>query len=176
MTTTQLQATPVEKDTDAAKQVTKRLRKELMSLMSMRMQGVSAFPIGDDLFGWMGTVRGTKGTPYEDLDFKLNLRFTTKYPFEPPQVKFVTNCFHPNVDQFGNICLDILKDQWSSAYGISQILLSIQALLAEPNNDSPLNNYAASIWANKDEYVRVLRLKHSDSKTQFEATETGASS
>ena len=29
--------------------------------------------------------------------------------YKAPTVKFVTPCFHPNVDQFGNICLDILK-------------------------------------------------------------------
>ena len=31
------------------------------------------------------------------------------YPYSPPVVKFETPCFHPNVDQHGNICLDILK-------------------------------------------------------------------
>eukprot|EP01064_Diplonema_japonicum_P002635 TRINITY_DN11686_c0_g1_i1.p1 TRINITY_DN11686_c0_g1~~TRINITY_DN11686_c0_g1_i1.p1 ORF type:complete len:166 (+),score=40.02 TRINITY_DN11686_c0_g1_i1:55-552(+) len=162
-------STKQQKDAADCKNVTKRLRKELMTLMGAKMQGVTAFPMGDDLFGWMGTVKGTKGTPYDEMEFKLSLRFTNQYPFEPPQVKFITSCFHPNVDQFGNICLDILKDQWSSAYGVTQILLSIQALLAEPNNESPLNNYAASIWSNQEEYMRVLKLKHSDSKAQVEA-------
>ncbi|GKV43610.1 hypothetical protein SLEP1_g50879 [Rubroshorea leprosula] len=38
-------------------------------------------------------------------------------------------CFHPNVDQFGNICLDILQqDKWSSAYGCQTILLCFQNL------------------------------------------------
>ena len=31
------------------------------------------------------------------------------YPFKAPTVRFETACFHPNVDQYGNICLDILK-------------------------------------------------------------------
>ena len=41
--------------------------------------------------------------------FKLSLKFPTAYPYEAPQVTFITPCFHPNVDQYGNICLDILK-------------------------------------------------------------------
>lgn len=46
---------------------------------------------------------------YEGLNFKLSLKFPTSYPYESPQVAFITPCFHPNVDQYGNICLDILK-------------------------------------------------------------------
>ena len=46
---------------------------------------------------------------YEGLTFKLSLKFPTSYPYEAPQVIFLTPCFHPNVDQYGNICLDILK-------------------------------------------------------------------
>ena len=71
--------------------------------------GVSAFPEGESIFAWIGTIMGGKGTAYEGLSYKLSLRFPLDYPFKPPQVKFETMCFHPNVDQFGNICLDILQ-------------------------------------------------------------------
>lgn len=71
--------------------------------------GVSAFPEGESIFTWIGTIEGGKGTMYEGLSYKLSLRFPLDYPFKPPQVKFETMCFHPNVDQFGNICLDILQ-------------------------------------------------------------------
>ena len=46
---------------------------------------------------------------YEGYTYKLPLKFPTSYPYEAPQVTFITPCFHPNVDQYGNICLDILK-------------------------------------------------------------------
>lgn len=39
----------------------------------------------------------------------------------------------------GTICLDILKDKWTAAYSVSTVLISLQSLLGEPNNDSPLN-------------------------------------
>ena len=71
--------------------------------------GVSAFPEGESIFTWIGTIEGGKGTMYEGLSYKLSLRFPVDYPFKPPVVKFETMCFHPNVDQFGNICLDILQ-------------------------------------------------------------------
>jgi ubiquitin-protein ligase len=77
--------------------------------MSAGDLGVSAFPVGENIFTWVGTIEGGKGTLYEGLSYKLSLRFPNDYPFKPPQVKFETTCFHPNVDQFGNICLDIFQ-------------------------------------------------------------------
>lgn len=46
--------------------------------------------------------------------------------------------------------LDILKEKWSAVYNVQTILLSIQALLGEPNNDSPLNGQAAQLWDQKE--------------------------
>ena len=114
---------------------------------------------------------------YEGLSYKLSVAFSEKYPYEAPTVKFVTPCFHPNVDTAGNICLDILKDKWSAAFSVRTVLMSLQSLLggtlennlllatnrlqhltpllfpccaADPNNDSPLNTYAAQLWDNED--------------------------
>jgi len=128
------------------------------------ISGVSAFPEGDNLFSWIGTIQGATGTVYEGLSFKLSLKFPTGYPYAPPVVKFETPCFHPNVDQHGNICLDILKDKWSAANDVRTVLLSIQSLLGEPNNDSPLNTTAASLWENQEEYRRVLLRKQAEFK------------
>ena len=66
---------------------------------------------------------------YEGLRYKLSLEFPSGYPYKAPRVKFVTPCFHPNVDEQGFICLDILKDKWSAQYDVRSILLSIQSLL-----------------------------------------------
>ncbi|XP_030930252.1 uncharacterized protein LOC126697288 isoform X4 [Quercus robur] len=149
---------PIPVDTSS---VSQRLQKELMSLMmSGGDLGVSAFPEGESIFTWIGTIEGGKGTMYEGLSYKLSLRFPMDYPFKPPQIKFETMCFHPNVDQFGNICLDILQDKWSSAYDCRTILLSIQSLLGEPNPESPLNSYAAALWCNKEDYQKMVHKQY----------------
>lgn len=67
---------------------------------------------------------------YEELRYKLSLEFPSGYPYNAPTVRFLTPCYHPNVDTQGNICLDILKDKWSALYDVRTILLSIQSLLA----------------------------------------------
>ena len=66
---------------------------------------------------------------YEGIKFKLRMEFSNNYPFVAPSVRFTSPCFHPNVDQQGNICLDILKEKWSASYDVRALLLSIQSLL-----------------------------------------------
>lgn len=139
--------------------VTKRLQHELMTLMISKDKGISAFPDGDNLFKWVGTITGPASTVYEGLSYRLSLEFPSSYPYTAPTVKFITTCFHPNVDLHGNICLDILKEKWSASYDVRAILLSIQSLLGEPNNDSPLNGHAAELWANQTAYKKHL-LEH----------------
>ncbi|EFN64120.1 Ubiquitin-conjugating enzyme E2 C [Camponotus japonicus] len=136
--------------------VSKRLQKELMVLMMSTEQGVSAFPEGENLFKWIGTITGPRDTVYAGLTYKLTLEFPHSYPYSAPIVRFATPCFHPNVDTGGNICLDILKDKWSALYDVRTILLSIQSLLGEPNNESPLNLEAAELWNNQTKYKKYL--------------------
>lgn len=125
-----------------------------MTLMMTQDKNISAFPEGDNLFKWIGTISGPKDTVYENQKYKLSLQFPNSYPYAAPIVKFITTCFHPNVDTGGNICLDILKDKWSALYDVRTILLSIQALLAEPNIHSPLNSFAAELWKHPEEYKK----------------------
>lgn len=140
-----------------------RLHKELMELMASGADGISAFPDDDNIFQWIATVQGASKTAYEDLEFQLMMKFPENYPFEPPVVTFTTPCFHPNVDSHGTICLDILKENWTAVLTASQVLLSIQSLLDNPNNNSPLNPQAAALWSDCNEYRRAVRIAY-DSK------------
>ncbi|XP_056244657.1 ubiquitin-conjugating enzyme E2 C isoform X1 [Seriola aureovittata] len=140
----------------ARSSVSKRLQQELMTLMMSGDKGISAFPESDNLFKWVGTIDGAQGTVYEGLRYRLSLDFPAGYPYQAPRVKFVTPCFHPNVDEQGFICLDILKDKWSALYDVRSILLSIQSLLGEPNNESPLNTAAAELWDDQEAFKAHL--------------------
>uniref|UniRef100_A0A1I8HQJ5 60S ribosomal protein L27 n=1 Tax=Macrostomum lignano TaxID=282301 RepID=A0A1I8HQJ5_9PLAT len=137
--------------------LSRRLQKELMEVMTVGEKGLSAFPEGENLTRWTATLEGPAGTPYEGDVYKLSLEFPADYPYKSPVVRFTTPCFHPNVDQYGNICLDILKENWSALYTVRTILLSLRSLLNEPNNDSPLNAQAASLWCNPAKFAEKKR-------------------
>ncbi|KAI0362744.1 ubiquitin-conjugating enzyme E2 [Trametes cingulata] len=139
---------------ESAGSVTKRLSNELMTLMMSASPGISAFPRSDaNLFEWVGTIEGPAGTVYAGLKFKISINFPPTYPMSPPAIKFDSPCFHPNVDiNGGGICLDILQDKWSAVYSVQTILLSLQSLLGEPNNASPLNPEAAGLWSAPEQF------------------------
>lgn len=71
------------------------------------------------------------------------------FPNEPYKVKCCTpvrkyhNCiiklFHPNIDNEGHVCLNILRENWMPSIDLKQIACSLQYLLAEPNPQDPLN-------------------------------------
>ncbi|OBZ75405.1 Ubiquitin-conjugating enzyme E2, partial [Grifola frondosa] len=146
---------------EAPGSVTKRLSSELMTLMMSSSPGISAFPKSDaNLFEWAGTIGGPAGTIYAGLSFKISISFPPNYPYAAPTIKFDSPCFHPNVDLAGGaICLDILQDKWSAVYSVQTILLSLQSLLGEPNNASPLNPDAANLWNNPEAFKAEL-MKH----------------
>ena len=92
---------------------------------------------------WDALIIGTNDTEWEGGMFKLTMVFSDQYPNKPPEVKFISDIFHPNVYVNGNICLDILMANWTPTYDVCSILISIQQLLAEPNPKSPANNEAS---------------------------------
>lgn len=133
-----------------------------MTLMMSTTPGISAFPDSDtNLQHWTGTITGPVETPYSGMTFRLSFEFPATYPYVPPIVHFKTPIFHPNIDFSGRICLDILKEKWSAIYNVQSVLLSLQSLLGEPNNSSPLNGQAAELW-DRDmvEYTRLVVARH----------------
>ncbi|RPA85451.1 putative ubiquitin-conjugating enzyme E2-20 kDa [Ascobolus immersus RN42] len=153
---------PTVKSSDSTS-VVKRLQSELMQLMMSSTPGITAFPEEGNLLKWKATIAGPEDTPYHGYTFKLSFEFPSNYPYAAPTVLFVTPMFHPNVDMAGRICLDILKEKWSAVYNVQSILLSLQSLLGEPNNKSPLNGQAAELWdANPKEYKRLVAARYKD--------------
>jgi|TARA_B100001142_G_scaffold303888_1_gene331549 ubiquitin-conjugating enzyme E2 D/E len=116
----------------------KRIQKELAEISLEPPTNCSAGPKGDNLYEWVSSIMGPGGSPYAGGVFFLDIHFPTDYPFKPPKVTFRTRIYHCNVNSSGQICLDILKDQWSPALTISKVLLSICSLLTDANPHDPL--------------------------------------
>nr|KAF6395679.1 ubiquitin conjugating enzyme E2 T [Rousettus aegyptiacus] len=118
-----------------------RLRRELQLLATEPPPGITCWQDAhtDDL---RAQILGGADTPYEKGVFKLEVVIPERYPFEPPQIRFLTPIYHPNIDSAGRICLDILKlppkGAWRPSLSIATVLTSIQLLMSEPNPDDPL--------------------------------------
>lgn len=116
-----------------------RLTKELKTLHSHPISGISAGAIGSDVFHWWASIGGPQGSPYAGGLFSLQLLFPSDFPFAPPKVHFIGKVYHPNVSQAdGSICLDVLRNGWNPALNVRTLLNAISELLAHPNPEDAL--------------------------------------
>jgi Ubiquitin-conjugating enzyme len=72
---------------------------------------LSITPIADSLDNCLASVEGPSGTPYAGGIFWLHIAFPANYPGSPLLIRFVTPILHPNIDEEGRICLNILSQE-----------------------------------------------------------------
>ena len=127
----------------------KRLRKELKDLRKGgELRCFSVGPAGDDMMVWEASIFNfAPESLYHGGVFKLSIVFSNRYPFVAPKVVFLTKIWHSNISsKSGQICLDILKNSWSPVYTVEKLLLSIIALLENPNPEDPLEPTVAKMY------------------------------
>ena len=134
----------------------------------------------NDFYKWSVLFTGPEDTIYEGGFFKAILTFLEDFPQNPPEMRFITEMFHPNIYKDGKVCISILhspgvdvfntqekaEERWRPSLGVEQILISVISMLNDPNCDSPANVDAAVMFRNnRKEYekkVRQLALKSTD--------------
>ena len=128
-----------------------RILRELSKLRSENSDELWLKSEEDDIRHWIGMIKGPDDTPFKGHYFLIDIRLTEGYPIEPPVAKFITKIFHPNIKfTDGTICLDILKTEWTPAWGISSLCTAIEVLLSQPVPDSPLNTLAGNLLRAND--------------------------
>lgn len=153
---------------------TQRLIRDYKRMQKDPPQGISASPNESNLMAWNAVIFGPEETVWDGGTFKLTLQFTEEYPNKAPTVRFLSKMFHPNIYADGQICLDILQNQWSPIYDVSAILTSIQSLLCDPNPNSPANSEAAKLFSeDKREYNRKVKEIVEESWMTMEADNKG---
>jgi len=95
-------------------------------------------PTEQSLFNWRGSIPGPTGSCYEGGLFWMEITLPQDYPFSAPKVMFTTRIYHMNISDRGNVCIDLLKHNWSPALSLYKVLLSLSSLLTDPNPKDPL--------------------------------------
>ncbi len=123
----------------------------------------TAGPVGDDLLHWNAMLMGPADTPYDGGVFNVDLVFPAEYPFKPPKVKFLTKIYHPNIKKTGEICADLLNENWGPTLNTRYVLEALKQMLTEPNPDNALEPDAAALFKdNKKKYDETAKKWTSD--------------
>eukprot|EP00742_Colponemidia_sp_Colp-10_P001228 GILJ01001321.1.p1 GENE.GILJ01001321.1~~GILJ01001321.1.p1 ORF type:complete len:166 (+),score=30.12 GILJ01001321.1:65-562(+) len=148
------------------------LRRQLIDLNRDETAGFSVGLEEENLFKWTVCFEGPPDTLYEGGIFQATLSFPPDYPNMPPEMKFTTEMWHPNVYPDGRVCISILhppgvdafnqqekaEERWRPILGVESILLSVISMLSDPNLDSPANVDAAVHIKNDPEgYKKKVR-------------------
>ena len=90
-------------------------------------------PVRSDVLDeWAASICGPANSPYDGI-FVVRLKVPKAYPIEPPQLRFMTTIYHPNVRfQDGEINLDLLRDRWSPALALETLVVAVFSLMVEP--------------------------------------------
>ncbi|KAF8262656.1 ubiquitin-conjugating enzyme/RWD-like protein [Lactarius quietus] len=133
--------------------------RELKELRTSPPEGIRVQLSEESVLDVVGIVEGPEGTPYQGGYFRVKFDFTEEFPAAPPKCRFITKIFHPNVSSAGEICVNTLKKDWKSSYGIGHILVTIKCLLIYPNPDSALDEEAGKLLQeNYESYCERAKL------------------
>lgn len=128
----------------------KRITQERVNLQKDPMGTCSAAPESDEnLHHWIGAVSGPPSSTYRDGTFNVSIELPEDYPRSAPRLTFATPIFHPNVSSRGETQLaDLDRTQWSPVVTIRTILISLQAMMSDPDTfrDYVLNEEAAKLY------------------------------
>ncbi|WLF78538.1 NEDD8-conjugating protein ubc12 [Lodderomyces elongisporus] len=115
------------------------------------------FPRPQDVFYSELTITPQSGY-YKSGHFHFKIEISGNFPIDPPKIKCVNKIYHPNIDLQGNICLNILREDWSPVLSLNSVLIGLNFLFLEPNPNDPLNKEAANMLVkDKKQFERNVR-------------------
>uniref|UniRef100_A0A8C9HS33 UBC core domain-containing protein n=3 Tax=Piliocolobus tephrosceles TaxID=591936 RepID=A0A8C9HS33_9PRIM len=103
------------------------LQKELMDLDEI--EGIELNQINENNLEEISVSITPREGYFINKTIKFVLKFKDTYPITPPKIVCITKIFHPNVDENGNVCLNVLKLDWTPAISLQMLILGLLILL-----------------------------------------------
>lgn len=79
----------------------------------------------DDILNFTLTIEPDEGM-YKGGAFKFTFAISNNYPHDPPKVKCTHKIYHPNIDLEGNVCLNILREDWKPVLNLNAVIVGMQ--------------------------------------------------
>jgi ubiquitin-protein ligase len=95
------------------------------------------------------SLKGASDSIYENKKFYLQVDLPMDYPFQAPDVTFLTPIIHPNIYQ-GKICVDLLQERWTPALTIENVMFIAHHLLTSPD----LSNTDLNLTKEHEDYKK----------------------
>ena len=83
------------------------------------------FPNPDDILNFKLTIDPDEGM-YKGGHFEFDFKISQNYPHDPPKVKCTQKIYHPNIDLEGNVCLNILREDWKPVLNLNAVIVGLQ--------------------------------------------------
>ncbi|KFX92151.1 hypothetical protein O988_02722 [Pseudogymnoascus sp. VKM F-3808] len=133
-----------------------RVQKDLEELEPSRTWRTE-FPDPNDILNFTLTIDPDEGM-YKGGRFHFSFAINQNFPHDPPKVKCTQKIYHPNIDLEGNVCLNILREDWKPVLNLNAVIVGLQFLFLEPNASDPLNKDAAEdLRSNREGFKRNVR-------------------
>lgn len=133
-----------------------RVQRDLQEL-SLGSTMKMSFPNPDDILNFTLTIEPDEGM-YKAGSFNFSFAINQNFPHDPPKVKCLQKIYHPNIDLEGNVCLNILREDWKPVLNLNAVIVGLQFLFLEPNASDPLNKEAADdLRMNREGFKRNVR-------------------
>lgn len=133
-----------------------RVQKDLTEL-ELPNTMTTTFPDPTDVLNFNLTITPDEGI-YKGGVFHFSFAINPNYPHEPPKVRCTQKIYHPNLDLEGNVCLNILREDWKPVLNLSSVMVGLQYLFLEPNPDDPLNKEAAEdLRKNREGFIQNVK-------------------
>lgn len=84
-----------------------------------------AFPNPDDILNFTLTIEPDEGM-YKGGSFVFTFAVNQNFPHDPPKVKCTQKIYHPNIDLEGNVCLNILREDWKPVLNLNAVVVGMQ--------------------------------------------------
>lgn len=83
------------------------------------------FPNPDDILNFTLTIEPDEGM-YKGGSFVFSFAINQNFPHDPPKVKCTQKIYHPNIDLEGNVCLNILREDWKPVLNLNAVIVGMQ--------------------------------------------------